>query len=41
MNRKIAAVTKRLGMEEAEAYQQIVAETKRRGGLMALPGKDI
>ena len=41
MNRKIAAVAKRLGMDEAEAYRQILAEAKRRGGLMALPGKDI
>lgn len=41
MNRKIAAVAKRLGMDEAEAYRQILAEAKRRGGLVALPGKDI
>ena len=41
MNSKIAAVAKRLGMDEAEAYRQIVEEAKRRGRLTALPGKDI
>ena len=41
MHRKIASVAKRLGMEEPEAYRQIIAEAKRRGGLLALPGKDI
>ena len=41
MNRKIAAVAKRRGMDEASAYQQIMGEAKRRGGITALPGKDI
>jgi CO/xanthine dehydrogenase Mo-binding subunit len=41
MHRKIASVAKRLGMDEADAYRQITAEAKRRGGLLALPGKDI
>lgn len=41
MNRKIASVAKRRGMDEAGAYQQIMAEAKRRGGLQATPGKDI
>ena len=41
MNRKIAAVAKRRGMDEASAYQQIMCEAKRRGGVTALPGKDI
>jgi hypothetical protein len=41
MNRKIAAVAKRLGMDDGNAYQQIVGEAKRRGGILAMPGKDI
>ncbi len=41
MNRKIAAVAKRRGMDEAAAYQQIMAEAKRRGGILPMPGKDI
>jgi hypothetical protein len=41
MNSKIAAVAKQRGMDEAAAYQQIMGEAKRRGGLQAIPGKDI
>ena len=41
MNRKIAAVAKRRGMDEAFAYQQIMGEAKRRGGIQATPGRDI
>ena len=41
MNRKIAAVAKHRGMDEAEAYRQIMGEAKRRGGITAMPGKDI
>ncbi len=41
MNRKIAVVAKRRGMDEADAYQQIMREAKRRGGILAMPGKDI
>ena len=41
MNRKIAAVAKRRGLDEGNAYQQIVGEAKRRGGILAMPGKDI
>ena len=41
MNRKIASVARRLGMDEADAYRQIMEEAKRRGGLLPLPGKDI
>lgn len=41
MNRKIASVAKRHGMDEAAAYQQIMAEAKRRGGITPLPGKDV
>ena len=41
MNQKIAVVAKRRGMDEAEAYRQIVGEAKRRGGVLAMPGKDI
>lgn len=41
MNRKIALVAKRRGLDEANAYQQIMGEAKRRGGILAMPGKDI
>jgi hypothetical protein len=41
MHRKIAAVAKRRSMDEADSYRQIMNEAKRRGGLLALPGKDI
>jgi len=41
MMRKIAAVAKRRNMPENDAFQQITEEAKRRGGLQALPGKDI
>lgn len=41
MNRKIASVAKRRNMDEAVAYQQIMGEAKRRGGIQAIPGKDI
>ena len=41
MNSKIAAVAKRRGMDEGDAYRQIMDEAKRRGGIMPMPGKDI
>lgn len=41
MNAKIAAVAKRRGMDDAAAYQQIMTEAKRRGGILAMPGMDI
>ena len=41
MNQKIAAVAKRRGMDEGEAYRQIMGEAKRRGGITAMPGMDI
>lgn len=41
MNRKIANVAKRRGLDEANAYRQIMGEAKRRGGITAMPGKDI
>lgn len=41
MNRKIANVAKRRGLDEGEAYRQIMGEAKRRGAIMPLPGKDI
>lgn len=41
MNRKIATAAKRRSMDEALAYQQIMNEAKRRGGILAIPGKDI
>jgi hypothetical protein len=41
MNSKVATVAKRRGLDEAAAYQQIMNEAKRRGGIQALPGKDI
>jgi hypothetical protein len=41
MRRKIAGVAKRRAMDEADTYQQIMNEAKRRGGIQAIPGKDI
>lgn len=41
MNSKIAAVARRRGMDESDAYRQIMSEAKRRGGILASPGKDI
>ena len=41
MNKKIASAAKRRGMDEGDAYQQIMAEAKRRGGITPMPGKDI
>ena len=41
MNRKIAMAAKRRGMDEGDAYRQIMNAAKRRGGILALPGKDI
>ncbi len=41
MNQKIALVAKRRGLDESEAYRQIMGEAKRRGGVSAIPGKDI
>lgn len=41
MNRKIAIVAKRRGLDEGNAYQQIMGEAKRRGAITPMPGKDI
>ena len=41
MNQKIAAVAKQRGMDEGEAYRQIMGEAKRRGGITAMLGMDI
>jgi hypothetical protein len=41
MNQKIAAVAKRRGMDEAEAYRQIMDKAKAMGGITPMPGKDI
>ena len=38
MNKKIAAVAKRRGIDEADAHRQIMGEAKRRGAIMPMPG---
>ena len=41
MQRKIDAVARRRGIDRNAAYEQIVGEAKRRGGITPVPGKDI
>jgi len=41
MHRKINAVARRRGIDANDAYQQIMGEAKRRGGITPMPGKDI
>jgi hypothetical protein len=41
MMKAIANVAKKRGMDEGDAYRQITAEARRRGGITPMPGKDI
>lgn len=41
MRRKIAAVAKQRGMDEAAAHEQILAAAQSRGAITPLPGKDV
>ena len=41
MQRKIAAVAKRRGMDEYSTHEQIMNAAKSRGGITPTPGKDV